>query len=101
LECLFTTLLKDIWSKYLDGLVGGFLLGIGIMFLIIDYVTKELMSRELIQYYNYIGFAAIIFGIVTIAYALATIPKIVQRVNDEWYKQDKEKELNSQGTPSQ
>lgn len=91
-----TTLSRDIWSKYLDGLIGGFLLGIGIMFLIIDYVTKELMSRELIQYYNYIGFAAIILGIVTIAYALATIPKIVQRVNDGWYKH--EEELTSEGT---
>jgi hypothetical protein len=52
------------------------------------------LSRQLIQYYDYIGFAAIILGIVTIAYAIATIPKIVERVNDEWYKH--EEELNSQ-----
>jgi drug/metabolite transporter (DMT)-like permease len=95
-----TTLLRDIWSKYLDGLVGGFLLGIGIMFLIIDYVTKELMSREQIQYYNYIGFGAIILGIVTIAYALATIPKIVAGINDEWYKHEKELTSQEESPPS-
>ena len=89
-----TTLSRDIWSKYLDGLIGGFLLGIGVMFIIIDYFSQELLSRQLIQYYDYIGFAAIILGIVTIAYAIATIPKIVERVNDEWYKH--EEELNSQ-----
>ena len=70
------------------------------MFLIIDYVTKELMSRELIQYYNYIGFAAIIFGIVTIAYALATIPKIVERVNDESYKREEELTPEEKHQPS-
>jgi len=91
---LLTTLSRDIWSKYLDGLIGGFLLGIGVMFIIIDYFSQELLSRQLIQYYDYIGFAAIISGIVTIAYAIATIPKIVERVNDEWYKH--EEELNSQ-----
>ena len=64
------------------------------MFIIIDYFSQELLSRQLIQYYDYIGFAAIISGIVTIAYAIATIPKIVERVNDEWYKH--EEELNSQ-----
>ena len=85
-----TTLSRDIWSKYLDGLIGGFLLGIGIMFLIIDYFSQELLSRQIIQYYDYIGFAAIILGIVTIAYAIATIPKIVDRVNDEWYKHEEE-----------
>jgi hypothetical protein len=89
-----TTLSRDIWSKYLDGLIGGFLLGIGLMFLIITYVSSELLSRDLIQYYDYIGFGAIIGGIVTVAYALATIPKIVYRINDEFYKQ--EKELTSQ-----
>jgi hypothetical protein len=81
---------RDIWSKYLDGLIGGFLLGIGVMFIIIDYFSQELLSRQLIQYYDYIGFAAIILGIVTIAYAIATIPKIVERVNDEWYKHEEE-----------
>ena len=91
---MLTTLSRDIWSKYLDGLIGGFLLGIGVMFIIIDYFSQELLSRQLIQYYDYIGFAAIISGIVTIAYAIATIPKIVERVNDEWYKH--EEELNSQ-----
>ena len=91
---MLTTLSRDIWSKYLDGLIGGFLLGIGVMFIIIDYFSQELLSRQLIQYYDYIGFAAIILGIVTIAYAIATIPKIVERVNDEWYKH--EEELNSQ-----
>ena len=91
---MLTTLSRDIWSKYLDGLIGGFLLGIGVMFIIIDYFSQELLSRQLIQYYDYIGFAAIIIGIVTIAYSIATIPKIVDRVNDEWYKH--EEELNSQ-----
>ena len=97
--CLPTTLSRDIWSKYLDGLVGGFLLGIGIMFLIIDYFSQELLSRQLIQYYDYIGFGAIILGIVTIAYAIATVPRIVERVNDEWYKH--EEELSSQKKSSQ
>jgi hypothetical protein len=87
---LTTTLSRDIWGKYLDGLIGGFLLGIGMMFLIIDYFSQELLSRQIIQYYDYIGFAAIILGIVTIAYAIATIPKIVERVNDEWYKHEEE-----------
>ncbi len=85
---MLTTLSRDIWSKYLDGLIGGFLLGIGIMFLIIDYFSQELLSREIVQYYDYIGFAAIILGIVTIAYAIATIPKIVARTNDESYKRE-------------
>ena len=70
----------------MDGLIGGFLLGIGIMFLIIDYFSQELLSRQIIQYYDYAGFAAIILGIVTIAYAIASIPKIVQRVNDDLYE---------------
>jgi hypothetical protein len=87
---LLTTLSRDIWGKYLDGLIGGFLLGIGVMFLIIDYFSQELLSRQIIQYYDYIGFAAIILGIVTIAYAIATIPKIVERVNDEFYKHEEE-----------
>jgi hypothetical protein len=95
-----TTLSRDIWSKYLDGLIGGFLLGIGIMFLIIDYVTKELMSRELIQYYDYIGFGAIILGIVTMAYAIATIPKIVARINDESYKREEELTPEEKHQPS-
>lgn len=85
-----TTLSRDIWSKYLDGLIGGFFLGVGIMFLIIDYFSQELLSRQLIQYYDYIGFVAIILGIVTIAYAIATIPKIVARTNDESYKREEE-----------
>jgi hypothetical protein len=93
-----TTLSRDIWSKYLDGLIGGFLLGIGIMFLIIDYFSQELLSRQLIQYYDYTGFVAIVCGIVTIAYTIATIPKIVNRVNEDWYK--REIEPTSQETPS-
>ena len=74
----------------MDGLIGGFLLGIGIMFLIIDYFSQELLSRQLIQFYDYIGFGAIILGIVTIAYAIATIPKIVTRINDGSYKLEEE-----------
>ena len=97
--CSLTTLSRDIWGKYLDGLIGGFLLGIGVMFLIIDYFSQELLSRQIIQYYDYIGFGAIILGIVTIAYAIATVPRIVERVNDEWYKH--EEELSSQKKSSQ
>jgi drug/metabolite transporter (DMT)-like permease len=99
LGCSLTTLSRDIWGKYLDGLIGGFLLGIGVMFLIIDYFSQELLSRQIIQYYDYIGFGAIILGIVTIAYAIATVPRIVERVNDEWYKH--EEELSSQKKSSQ
>jgi len=94
------TLSRDIWSKYLDGLIGGFLLGIGIMFLIIDYFSQELLSRQIIQYYDYIGFGAIILGIVTIAYAIATIPKIVARTNDESHKQEEELTSQKEAPPS-
>jgi hypothetical protein len=95
-----TTLSRDIWSKYLDGLIGGFLLGIGIMFLIIDYFSQELLSRQLIQYYDYIGFGAIILGIVPIAYAIATIPKIVARTNDESHKREEELTPEEKHQPS-
>lgn len=67
------------------------------MFLIIDYFSEELLSRQLIQYYDYIGFVAIVLGIVTVAYAIASIPKIVARVNDGSYK--REEELASQKEP--
>ena len=60
------------------------------MFLIIDYFSQEHLSSQMIQYYDYIGFAAIVLGIVTIAYAIATIPKIVQRANDEMQKREEE-----------